>query len=79
MPQVPKLSVPWDTVDQSMIATAKQWERRNFVLDSHKAHLEFLSKRKLSVSRFSNALTNEANDQKLNAICVMPNSLRFAA
>ena len=79
MPQVPKLSVPWDTVDQSMITTAKQWERKNSILDSHKAHLEFLSKRKLSVSQFSNALTTEAKNQKINAICVMPNLVRFAA
>ena len=62
-----------------MIAIAKQWERRNAVLDSHKAHFEFLAKRKLSVGQFSNALMLEAKEQGLGAICVVRNSLRLAA
>lgn len=79
IPQVPKLSLPWETLDQGMIATAKQWERRNAVLDSHKAHLEFLAKRKLSVGQFSKAVLLEAKEQKLDAICIVHNSLRLAA
>ncbi len=79
IPQVPKMSLPWDTLDQGMLATAKQWERRNAVLDSHKAHLEFLAKRKLSVGQFSSAVMLEAKEQKLDAICVIPNQLRLAA
>ena len=79
IPQVPKIALPWEKLDHGMIATAMQWERRNAILDSHKAHLEFLAKRKLSVGQFSNAVMLEAKAQKLDAICVMQNSLRIAA
>lgn len=79
IPQAPKIRPPWEKVDQGMIATAKQWQRRSSILDSHRAHLEFLAKKKLSVGQFSKAVILEAKEQRVEAICIMPNTVRVAA
>lgn len=79
MPHVPRIPVPWEEKpDQQMIATAKLWERRNGVLEAHGAHLAFLAEKKKSVGEFSRALTNAANENQLDAICVVPTSLKIA-
>ena len=79
MPQVPKIPVPWEEKpDQQMIATAKLWEHRNGILESHGAHLAFLAGKKISVGDFSKALTSAANENHLDAICVVPASLKIA-
>lgn len=79
MPHVPRIPVPWEEKpDQQMIATAKLWERRNGVLEAHGAHLAFLAEKKQSVGEFSRALTNAANENQLDAICVVPTSLKIA-
>ena len=76
IPQFPKtISNPWEKSDLKMIETAKLWQQRSAVLESHKAHLKFLVEKRQSVGQFSKILIKAANDNKLDAICVMPTAI----
>ena len=73
IPQLSKtISNPWEKSDLGMIDTAKCWQQRSSVLESHEAHLFFLADKKHSVSHFSRGLLKAANDNCLDAICALP-------
>ena len=73
---VPKMIAnQWEKHDQNMIENANLWQRRSAVLESHESHLSFLAGKHTSVGQFSKLLVNAANDQQLNAICVLPKTI----
>ena len=73
IPQFPRtISNPWEKSDLKMIETARLWQERCAVLESHESHLTFLAGKKQSVGQFSRALIKAANDNELDAICVLP-------
>ena len=79
MPQFPKaIPNPWEKSDLGMIDTAKLWQQRSAVLESHEAHLSFLAEKKQSVGQFSRVLIKAANDNNLDAICVLPKAIPTA-
>lgn len=76
IPHFPKtISNPWEKSDLNMIETAKLWQQRSAVLESHESHLTFLAEKKQSVGQFSRMLIKAANANKLDAICVLPTSI----
>ena len=80
MPSLPKsIQYPWDKSDLAMIETAKIWQQRSSVLESHETHLEFLADKNQSVGQFSRTLAKAANDEGLDAICVLQTAMPIAA
>ena len=76
IPQFSKaISNPWEKSDLGMIDTAKRWQQRSAVLESHEAHLFFLAEKKHSVGQFSRGLLKAANDNDLDAICALPKAI----